>query len=57
MGKNKKYLMQNGLKKKKLNAKLERHMVRPHTLSHEVFAYIYIYIYIDIILYLYGAGP
>ena len=47
MGNNKKYLMQKGLKKKKLNAKLERHMVGPHTLSHEVFAYIYIYILID----------
>ena len=44
MGNNKKYLMQKGLKKKKLNAKLERHTVGPHTLSHEVFAYIYILI-------------
>ena len=30
-----------------LNAKLKRHSVRPHALSHEIFAYIYIYIYID----------
>ena len=33
--------------KKVLNAKLERHLARPHTLSYEVSAYIYIYIYID----------
>ena len=32
--------------KKRLNAKLERHLARPHTLPHEVSAYIYIYIYI-----------
>ena len=31
-----------------LNAKLERHLARPHALSHEISAYnIYIYIYID----------
>ena len=30
--------------KKVLNAKLERHLARPHTLSYEVSAYIYIYI-------------
>ena len=28
--------------KKVLNAKLERHLARPHTLSYEVSAYIYI---------------
>ena len=33
--------------KKMLNAKLERHLTRPHTLPYDVFAYIYIYIYID----------
>ena len=33
--------------KKVLNAKLERHLARPHTLSYEVSAFIYIYIYID----------
>ena len=32
--------------KKKLNAKFECHVVGPHALSHEVFAFIYIYIYI-----------
>ena len=33
-------------KKKRLNAKLERHLARPHTLPYEVSAlYIYIYIY------------
>ena len=32
--------------KKRLNAKLERYLARPHTLSYEVSAYIYIYIYI-----------
>ena len=31
-----------------LNAKLERHMVRPHALSYEVSALIDIYIYIYI---------
>ena len=31
--------------KKILNAKLECHLTEPHTLSHEVSAYIYIYIY------------
>ena len=35
--------------KKVLNAKLERHLARPHTLSYEVSAYIYIYIYILIL--------
>ena len=30
--------------KKVLNAKLERHLARPHTLSYEVSAYIYILI-------------
>ena len=34
------------VKKKKLNAKLEHHMTRPHTFSHEVSAFIYIYIYL-----------
>ena len=34
-------------KKKKLNAKLERHLARPHTLPYEVSTFIYIYIYID----------
>ena len=29
---------------KMLNAKLERHLTRPHALPHEVSAYIYIYI-------------
>ena len=33
--------------KKMLNAKLERHLARPHTLPYEVSAYIYIYILID----------
>ena len=32
--------------KKRLNAKLERHLTRSHILLCEVFAYIYIYIYI-----------
>ena len=27
--------------KKRLNAKLEHHLARPHTLSHEVSAFIY----------------
>ena len=27
-----------------LNANLERHLAKPHVLSHEIFAYIYIYI-------------
>ena len=30
--------------KEKLNAKLERHLARPHTLPYEVSAFIYIYI-------------
>ena len=30
-----------------LNAKLEGHLARPHSLPHEISAYIYIYIYID----------
>ena len=34
--------------KKRLNAKLEHHLARSHTLSYEVFAFIYIYIYIYI---------
>ena len=33
--------------KKRLNAKLEHHLARPHTLPYEVSAFIYIYIYID----------
>ena len=33
-----------------LNAKLERHMTKLHTLLHEVFAFIYIYIYIYILI-------
>ena len=33
--------------KRRLNAKLEHHLIRPYTLLHEVSAlYIYIYIYI-----------
>ena len=42
--------------KKKLNAKFECHVVGPHALSHEVFAFIYIYIYIWIgfIIIVYG---
>ena len=28
--------------KKMLNAKLERHLIRPHALPHEISAYIYI---------------
>ena len=36
--------------KKRLNAKLECHLARPHTLPHEVFAFIYIYIYIYILI-------
>ena len=39
----KKNLMKRG--KKRLNTKLECHMAEPHTLSHEVSAFIYIYIY------------
>ena len=31
--------------KKMLNAKLERHLTRPHTLPFEVSTFIYIYIY------------
>ena len=34
-------------KKKMLNAKLKRHLARPHALTHEISTYIYIYIYID----------
>ena len=34
--------------KKMINAKLERHLIGPHALSHEVSVYIYIYIYIYI---------
>ena len=30
--------------KKRLNAKLERHLARPHTLPHEISAFIYILI-------------
>ena len=30
-----------------LDAKLKRHLVRPHALPHEISTYIYIYIYID----------
>ena len=37
--------------KKRLNAKLERHLARPHTLSYEVSTFIYIYIYIDIFFF------
>ena len=37
--------MKRGKKKKVLNAKLEHHIARPHTLSQEISAYIYIYIY------------
>ena len=33
---------------KRLNAKLERHMTRPHTLPHEVSVCLHIYIYIYI---------
>ena len=36
--------------KKMLNTKLERHLAGPHTLLHEVSAFIYIYIYILIII-------
>ena len=36
--------------KKILNAKLERHLARPHALTHEISTYIYIYIYILIII-------
>ena len=42
-GKKKKKLNEKRLKR--LNAKLECHMVGPHALSHEVSAFIYIYIY------------
>ena len=41
-GKKKKKLNEKRLKR--LNAKLECHMVGPHALSHEVSAFIYIYI-------------
>ena len=34
--------------KKMLNAKLKRHLVRPHILLYEISAYIYIYIYTHI---------
>ena len=37
------------VKKKMLNAKLEHHLARPHTLPHEISA-LYIYIYIFIII-------
>ena len=37
--KKKKTLMKRG--KKLLNAKLEHHMIGPHALSHEVFAFIH----------------
>ena len=30
--------------KKMLNAKLKRHLARPHALTHEISTYIYIYI-------------
>ena len=46
LGNSKKNLMKRG--KKKLNAILECHVVGPHALSHEVFAFVYIYIYIYI---------
>ena len=42
LGNSKKNLMKRG--KKKLNAILECHVVGPHALSHEVFAFVYIYI-------------
>ena len=32
-----------------LNTKLECHLIGPHALSHEVFAFIYIYIDIDLL--------
>ena len=41
------------VKKKRLNAKLERHLIGSHALLHEVSAFIYIYIYILIINELY----
>ena len=40
----KKTLSQKRVKKIKINAKLEYHIIRPHLLPHEVFA-LYIYIY------------
>ena len=54
MGNSKKKLMREV--KKKLNAKFECHVVGPHALLHEVFAFIYIYIYIWIgfIIIVYG---
>ena len=50
MGNSKKKLMKEV--KKKLNAKFECHVVGPHALSHEVFAFIYIYIYIYIYIWI-----
>ena len=53
MGNNKKIKKKNlmkEVKKKKLNAKLKRHLAGPHALSHEVSALIYIYIYIYILI-------
>ena len=37
--------------KKRLNAKLKRHLIRPHILMYEIsdYIYIYIYMYIDIV--------
>ena len=40
--------------KKMLNAKLERYMVRPCALSHEVSTFIYIYIYIEPQVFYFG---
>ena len=52
MGNSKKKLIKEV--KKKLNAKFECHVVGPHALSHEVFAFIYIYIWIGFIIIVYG---
>ena len=57
MGNSKKKLNERGKKKKMLNAKLKRHLARPHALPQGISAYIYIYIYtykyINIYIYIY----
>ena len=35
-----------------LNAKLDRHLAKPHVLSHEISTFIYIIIYIDDFMWL-----
>ena len=50
MGNKKKKKTPNERGKKRLNAKLKRHLAGPHALSHEVSTFIYIYIYIYILI-------